>query len=251
MTTALQPNAATDDVKRKVAIVAGVVYLFKFIIVVYANFGIYDRLVVQGNAIETMRNIVASPILFRMGIVTDLIYAACFVVLMGSLYTILEDVNKRVVMLATLWQAIYIASWVALTQQFFDVLRIVNGPSYAEAFNPEQLGSLSRIFLAARFDRYYGGLMFYALGSTAFNYLWYKSGYIPKSLAMFGIISCGWCVLCAIVYLVYPGFGDVLNIWFYDTFMAIFDITLSIWLLTKGLKFSYADKGTQHVSAHT
>lgn len=229
-------NFTIDESQRSAAKFAGAAYLCTFVIVVYANYGIYDPLHVQGNAAETAKRISENKHLFRFGIVLDLLYAIGFTVLLSSLYTILKDVNKRVATLAVIWQLIYVIVWVGFTLKFFDALRLASGAKYLEAFGTEELSSLSRLFLWARFDRYYGVLLFYSLGSMLFNYLWFKSRYIPKALAMYGIVTCAWCALCAIAYLLYPNLGNVLNLWLYDFPMALFDMTLSVWLLVKGLK---------------
>jgi hypothetical protein len=44
--------------------------------VVFAQFGIHDRLIVEGNAAETARNIMAHERLFRIGIACDLMWPA-------------------------------------------------------------------------------------------------------------------------------------------------------------------------------
>lgn len=229
-------NFTIDESQRNAAKFAGVAYLCTFVIVVYANYGIYDPLHVQGNAAETAKRIFENKHLFRFGIVLDLLYAIGFTVLLSSLYTILKEVNKRVATLAGIWQLIYVIVWVAFTLKFFDALRLASGAKYLEAFATEELSSLSRLFLWARFDRYYGVLLFYSLGSMLFNYLWFKSGFIPKALAMWGVIACAWCAVCTITYLIYPELENMLDLWFYDTPMALFDLTLSVWLLVKDLK---------------
>ncbi len=222
--------------KQHAAKVLGIAYLSTFVIVVYANFGIYDPLHVAGDAGETARRIADNKHLFRFGIVLDLIYAIGFTVLISSLYTILIDTNRRIALVATLWQLVYVVAWVVITLKFYDALRLASRVKYLSVFGDEHLYSLARLFLSGRFDRYYGVLLFYALGSTLFNYLWYKSGYVPRWLALYGMIACAWCAICAMAYLIYPDLEKILHLWLYDTPMALFDITLSVWLLTQGLK---------------
>lgn len=228
-----------DESQEKAAKLVGIAYLSTFIIVVSVNYGIYDPLHVPGNATETAKRIWENKHLFRFGIVLDLLYAIGFTVLLTSLYTILKDINRRMAILASVWCLVYTIAWVVLTLKFFDALRLMAGSNYLQVFPEENLAALSRLFLNARFDRYYGVLLFYMLGSTMFNYLWFKSGYIPKALAATGMVTCAWCAICAVIYLIYPGFENVLNIWLYDMPMALYDIVLSVWLLTKGLRSSF------------
>lgn len=225
-----------DLPKQNAAKFAGVAYLFTFVLVVYTNFGIYDQLNVPGKATETARKILTNEYLFRSGILADLIYAIGFIILISSLYTILKEVNQRIVTLAALLQLVYVITWVTLTLKFFEALRLISGVNYLKVFDEESLNALSKLFLSARFDRYYGVLVFYSLGSAIFNYLWLKSGYIPRPLAILGIVACIWCTICAVAFLIYPEFQNIINLWLFDLPMAFFDMTLSVWLLTKGLR---------------
>ena len=225
-----------DTAKRTSAKLVGIAYLSTFIIVVFANFGIYDPLHVAGNATETANRIFANQHWFRFGIVLDLIYATGFTILISSLHTILQEIDRRLSLLACIWYLVYVITWVVLTLKFFDALRLSSGAKYLQVFADENSSALARLFLFARFDRYYGVLLFYAMGSTLFNILWFKSGYIPRALALWGILACAWCVFCAVVYLIYPDFEKHVNLWAFDLPMALFDMTLSVWLLIKGLK---------------
>lgn len=229
-------STTIDDSQRKAAKLAGFAYLFTFITVVYTNFGIYNKLNVPGNATGTAKNILANVSLFRTAIIADMIYAAGFVLLLVALYTMLKNINRTMALLAGVWQLIYVITWVAITIKLFDSLRLIEGTNYLQVFNAEQLNSLSKLFLGARFDRYYGVLMFYSLGATFFNYLWFKSKFIPRPLALWGIVASAWCVFCAITFIIFPDFNTIVNDWYFDFPMALFDITLAFWLLIKGLK---------------
>ena len=80
-----------DESQCKAARVAGFTCLFTTATVVFANFGIHERLIVAGNAAETARNIMAHKRLFRISIACDLIYCAGLVVLLTALYVILNQ----------------------------------------------------------------------------------------------------------------------------------------------------------------
>jgi hypothetical protein len=62
-----------DDAQRAAARVAGLAYLIPTTFVIYANFGMRGRLMVAGDAAETMRRIAASAPLFRLSVVFDLV----------------------------------------------------------------------------------------------------------------------------------------------------------------------------------
>jgi Domain of unknown function (DUF4386) len=225
-----------DELQRKAAPVAGLAYLITFAIVVYVNFGIHDRLIVAGNAAETARNILAHERLFRVGIAGDLLYCAGVVVLLTALYVILRPVNRGLALLAAFWRLVWVLMWLIATLNLFDALRLLRGADYLRTFEVERLQALARLYLGTRFDYYYAGLLFMALASTVCGYLWLKSRYIPRSLAAFGLISSAFCVACTLVFYIFPNFDQIVNLWWFDFPMSIFDIALSFWLLTKGLR---------------
>jgi hypothetical protein len=101
---------------------------------------------------------------------------------------------------------------------------------------------LARLQIAANFDDYYVGLPFFGLAATVCAYLWLRSGYIPKTLAAFGVISSGWCVISAFIFLVFPNFNKVVNDYWFDSPMAIFELVVSVWLLFKGIGVSTRSK---------
>jgi Domain of unknown function (DUF4386) len=228
-------NTAIDDSQRSAAKVAGLAYLITFAAVVYVNFGIHDRLISENNA-ETARNILAHERLFRIGIAGDLIYCVGVVVLLTALYVILKPVNQGLALLAAFWRLVWVLMWLVMTLNHFDALRLLSGTDYSQALGAERLQALAALYLGTRFDYYYVGLLFGALASTVCGYLWFKSCYIPRGLAMFGVISSAFCVACTLVFYVFPHFDKIVNLWWFDTPMGLFDIALSFWLLFKGLR---------------
>jgi len=224
-----------DESQRKAAKVAGFAYLITFATVVYVNFGIHARLIVENNA-ETARNVLGHERLFRIGIAGDLIYCAGVVVLLTALYMILKPVNRGLALLAAFWRLVWVLMWLVMTLNLFDALRLLRGADYLRAFESERLQALAKLYLSTSFDYYYVGLLFGALASTVCGYLWFKSRYIPRALAAFGVISSAFCVACTLVFYIFPNFDKIVNLWWFDTPMGLFDIALSFWLLFKGLR---------------
>jgi len=226
---------AITDSQRKAARVAGLAYLLPVIAVMIANLGIHARLIVAGNLAQTARNIVVHERLFRVSIACELFYSVGVVVLLAALFVILEPVNRNLALLAAFARFVYAATWVLMTLELFEVLRLLSGAEYLRAFEVDRLQALAKLSLRARFDEYYAGLLFYAIASTVCAFLWLQSHYIPKALAAWGVISSAWCAACTLVLFVFPTFPSVVNLWWFDTPMAIFEIATSFWLLFKGL----------------
>jgi hypothetical protein len=74
-----------EPAQHTAAKVAGFAYLFTFARVVFAQFRIHDRLIIEGNTTETARNILAHERLFRISIACDLINCFGVVVLLAAL----------------------------------------------------------------------------------------------------------------------------------------------------------------------
>lgn len=228
--------SAIDESQRKAARVAGLAYLLPMIAVVFANFGVNDRLIVAGNAVETARNILAHERLFRIGIACQLIYSAGVVVLLTALYVILKPLSRNLALLATFWRLVYALMWVLMTVKLFYALRLLGGADYLRVLEAERLQALARLDLAACFDDYYVGLLFYGLGSAVSSYLWFKSSYIPRALAALGVISSAWCATCTFLFIIFPDFTKAVNLWWFDSPMGLFEIATGFWLLFKGIK---------------
>ena len=63
----------------------------------------------------------------------------------------------------------------------------------------------------------------------------------PRALAAFGVISSAFCVACTFVFYIFPHFAKIVNLWWFDSPMGIFDIELSFWLLFKGIRAPIAE----------
>ncbi len=225
-----------DESQRKAARVAGFTFLFAMAIVVIANYGISFRLSVPGNAAETARNIMAHETLFRINIACNLLYGATIGVLLTALYVILKPVDRNLALVAAFCRLVVALMWGVTALNMLGALRLLGGGTYLSVFEADQLQALARLHLDAGYDAYYIGLPFWTLASTVCSYLWFKSRYIPRALAAFGVISSAWCVFCAFAFLISPNFQNTVHPMWFDMPMVIFEMALGFWLLFKGLR---------------
>jgi len=227
-----------DNSQRTAAKVAGISGLLTVAIVVFANYVLLNPLIVPGNAVETARNIVAHETQFRITAVCFLIYSAAVRFLLTALHLLLRPVKQGLPFVRALFRLVFALLWLLPTPNMFGALRHLGSPSWLQVLQADRLQTLARLHLAANFDDYYAGLPFFGLAATVCSYLWLRSNYIPKSLSIFGLISSAWCVVCALVFLIFPHFNKTVNDYWFDSPMALFELALSLWLLFKGLKLS-------------
>ena len=196
--------ATIDNSQRLAAKIAGVSGLLAFPIVVIGNYALLSPLVVTGNAAE-------------------------------ALYVIFRPVDRILALIGALFRLVFALLWLRAPLNLLSALRLLGTASYLQVFEADRLQALARLQIAANFDDYYIGLPFFGLAATVCSYLWLKSGYIPKALAAFGLISSAWCVICAFVFLILPNFNKVVNDYWFDSPMALFELAVSFWLLFRGL----------------
>jgi hypothetical protein len=226
--------SAIDESQRKAARVAGFTFLFAIVVVVIANYGINFRLIVPGNAVDTARNIMAHETLFRLNIACNLIYVVNVLALLAALYVILKPVNRNLALVAAFCRLVYALMWCITALNTLGALRLLGDAAYLPVFEADQLQTLARLHISI--DAYYVGLPFWGLASTVSSCLWFKSRYIPRALAAFGVISSFWCVICAFAFIVFPHFETTVNAYWFDMPLVIFEMALGFWLLIKGLR---------------
>jgi hypothetical protein len=225
-----------DESQRTAARIAGLAFPIAFATAVAVNFGIMFRLI-RDNPAETAGNIRAHETLFRIGVAGDVVYCVGVVVVLAALYVILKPVNQNLALLVAFGRLIHGLTWLLVTVNLFTALRLLTDADYSGAFGRDQVSSLAELYLN-NYDAYYVGLLFWGLAGTVGSYLWFKSNYIPRSLAVFGVISSAWCVCCTFLLYVFPNFPKFVNLWWFDSPMGVFELALSFWLLFKGLRVS-------------
>src|SRR2546428_2309809 len=234
--------ARIDNSQRTAAKIAGVAGLLAFILVVFGNYVLLNPLIVPRNAVDTARNILAHQTQFRVALICFITYGVGAIVLLTALYVVLAPVNRGLALAGALFRLVFAMLWLLAPLNSLAALRLLGDASYLKVFEPDRLQALARVQLAGSFDDYYVGLPFFGMAATVCAYLWLKSQYIPRGLALFGVIGSAWCVLCAFVYLIFPNFNKIVNDYIFDSPMALFELIVSIWLLVKGLKLPEPDQ---------
>jgi hypothetical protein len=236
----MTPPGGIDGSQRKAARIAGLANLLAVATVVVAQYVLFGPLIVRGDAAATARNILAHERLFRLSVTFDLLYVVGVLVLIAALYVILKPVSPGLALLAAICRLVYALTWVALAMSLFAGVRLLGDSSSRSVFGAGGVSAVARLYFGRGFEAYYVGLPFYALASTVCSWLFLWSGYIPKALAVFGLISSAWCVACAFLYIVSPDFGRGINPYWFDSPMAFFEMAASVWLLLRGLRTSGA-----------
>jgi hypothetical protein len=226
----------TDAIQRKWARVVGFSYVFALLPSIFSEFYVSGRLMVSDNAIATAQNIIAHERLFRLGIASNLLVFAADVLLVTALYVVLERVNRRLALLAVFFRLIETTILFVAVLNDFDVLRLLSGASYLTTINPDQLAALARVSIGAHTSAYGVALLLFGFGSPVFCYLWLRSGYIPKPLAVWGLLASVWIGICSFAFIVFPELRQVISIGYYGGPIFLFELTIGLWLLIRGVR---------------
>src|SRR6266550_921010 len=202
-----------DNSQRTAAKVAGVTGLLAFILVVFGNYVLLNPLIVPRNAVDTARNILAHQTQSRVALICFITYGIGAIVLLTALYVVLAPVNRGLALAGALFRLVFAMLWLIAPLNSLAALRLLGDASYLKIFEPDRLQAIARVQLAGSFDDYYVGLPFFGLAATVCAWLWLKSKYIPKGLAIFGVVASAWCVFCAFIFLIFPHFNEIVNDW--------------------------------------
>ena len=202
---------------KRIARIGGVLYLIIIVLGILGEMFVRSKLIVSGDVTTTANNIMASPLLWRLGIAGDLLMHVCDVGFIVVLYILLKPVNKNLVLLAVLFTLIQSAVLVAYKIKLCEALFLLGNEDYLKAFEPQQLHSLA--------------------------YLAIKSGYIPK---IFGIMLqiAGLCYLTnSFALLLAPEIANkIFPAILFPSFIG--ELSLCVWLLVKGVNMPKWEKQT-------
>lgn len=202
---------------------------------IFSQVFVLGRIVVPGDAAATANNLLASEGLFRLGIAIDVITFVSDVVIAWAFYELLKSVDKA---LALLGAFLRIADGAILAVTTFNgliTLRLLSGVDYLHAFDASQLQSLARLFVSARGVGFDVGFVFLGSGSTVFAYLLFKSRYVPRALAGWGIFSSLALAVGSLAVILFPWFAANASM-IYMVPMFFYEVPLGLWFLIKGVR---------------
>jgi hypothetical protein len=222
---------------QKIARSAAVVFLLIFFLGMSTELFIRPGMIIPGDAAATIRNIVASEVLFRLSLVSDLIRQALLMLLPLILYKLLKPVNKTIALLMVIFALVCAPISLLNELNHFAVLLLTRGTGYLPAFNADQLNALVTFFLELR---QYGTFIaqFFSFWVLLLGYLIFKSGFLPRILGILLMIG-GLCyTVLAVLFFLAPTFNATII----GLFTFIAESIFYLWLLIKGVKVEEWEK---------
>lgn len=224
-------NHITEISQRKAAMIAGLGLLVMTILAIFANFLVFQKLIVPGDAATTANNIIASQGLFRIGICSFLIVAILDVVVAWALYVLLEPVNKSLALLTAWFRVVYAAIFATALNNLFGVLYLLTNADYLRVFETGQLHAQVMLSLNAFNDGWNIGLAIFGLHLVVLGYLVFRSGYMPGFLGILLIVAGLGYLIDSLGKILIPDYNITIAM-----FTFIGELLFMFWLLWKGAK---------------
>jgi len=207
----------------------GAAFLLQAVASLVSGLILFQPLIVSGNIIDSMTNIANNVLQMRASIVVEMITAIGIIILGVLLYLTLKKQNMKIALVALGLYLIEAALLAASRISAFSLLRI--SQESVIAGHPAYLQTLGNLFYESQSFGYDLHMLPFALGATLFYYLFFKSGFLPRVLSLWGLIAAP----LALVGILFALFGyDVPIVVFLPNLP--FELTIGVWLMVKGLR---------------
>jgi hypothetical protein len=214
---------------------AGVLYVVMGLLGWFSLMYIPGVFVVRGDATATARNIVNGELLFRFGILSQVVSQVLFVFLVLLLYDLFKDVDRKQGKLMVALVAISVAFELVNCLNLIAPLILLSGADFLSVFSKPQLDALAYAFLRLRNSGVNLVSILWGLWLLPLGILVIKSHFIPKILGMLLIVSCFAYVVGSITSIIAPDQMSVVSN-FTLPLGGLGELLIVLWLIIKGVK---------------
>jgi hypothetical protein len=194
-----------------------------------------NKLFVPGNAAATVNNIAAHELLFRFGIVADLLCGVILIFLVLAFYRLFKGVDQNLAVLVVILGGVMPAT--------IDFLNVVNdagaliavrGADFLSVFDKPQRDALAMLFLRLHAAEITGAEILWGLWLLPLALLVYRSRFLPRFLGV-------WLIIDGLAYVIISFTGWLLPRYqakvFNISMTALFgEVAIMLWLVIKGAK---------------
>lgn len=217
----------------------GLLYLLVIILAGFSQGYIRGSIFVTGDSVETASRILENHSLFRMGIVTDLLAFMIDAIISVLLYQLFKPINKSLTMVMASLRLIAhpaIASMNLINHYL--AYKVLNANAIMSTFNPEQLESLSALFLDAHSYGYLIAGAFFGIHCLLLGILIYKSNIFPKIFGGFMIGAAAGYLLETFGNFSIPGYEESTAL-IVGISAVLGEVSLTFYMLIQGAKKTY------------
>jgi len=213
---------------------AGLLYLLTSLMGFFSMGYVPGKLIVDGNAASTASNILASEMLFRLGIAGELIGQTGFIFVALALYDLVKGVNRRHASLMVMLIVVSVPIALLDVLNSIAALVLVRGADFLSAFEKPQRDALAMLFLTLHGRAFGIAEIFWGLWLFPLALLVYRSRFLPRFLGVWlAIAGLSWVVL-SLTSVLAPQYQS--KLYTYSQPAILGEIAFMLWLLIKGAK---------------
>jgi hypothetical protein len=194
---------------KKAARVAGLLYFLASLPAPFSLLYIPSVFMVMGDATATANKIRTTELLFRIGIVAELISATIFIFMGLAFYHLLKGVNKKHALL--MLTLVLISVPISYLNELNRVAALIlsNGAHFSSVLDQSQLDALVMAFFHLHGDGLLLAQIFWGLWLFPFGVLVYRSGFLPRILGVLLVPAGVGYVAASLTSLLSPPYGDI------------------------------------------
>lgn len=145
---------------QKYARLGGLLYLIIIVLGISSEFLFRGKLIVNGNAAATAQNIQGSPLLWRLGIVSEYLAISFTIILAMIYFFLLQPVDRKLNLLATLFRLVSIIVQVVVVLNLLNTLFFLDQSELLASFSIQQRYALADISIKSHTYGYGISLLF-------------------------------------------------------------------------------------------
>jgi hypothetical protein len=218
----------------KAARIAGAVYLSMVITAPFSLIYVPSKLIVRGDATATASSIIAHETLFRFSILGELVGHVIFICLGIALYRLLSNVNRTWALLMVSFVLVSAAVGFLNTLNNIGALVLFHGGEFLSVLDKSQRDALAYFFLRLHSQGEFTNEIFWGLWLFPFGLLVFRSGFLPRFLGVWLIISCFAWIVLSVTALLFPSYYETAFRFAQPVLFS--ELAIMLWLLVKGAK---------------
>lgn len=229
-------NTPTEKALQAYARLAGFLYLFVMAAFVIP-FVITGSLSAPGDFAQTAHNVMASEFLYRSALAIFMLGVVGIILLSGAFYALFRAIDPSLAVIALalrIVEAVFMGVGVVLRFSALD-----NYAGAADALGNRE--ALHQLIFSAVGATYNVGFACLSLGSTLFFYLFFRSRYIPRALAGFGVLASLLLGVSTFAVVLIPARMAGLEMIAMAP-LGIAEVTTGLWLLIAGVNLKHSTR---------
>jgi hypothetical protein len=190
---------------------AGLLYLVVAVVATVGLVYLPRGLIVSGDASATAARIVASELLFRIRIASELVSTTLMLFLVLAIYRLFKGVHEAQARLMVALVAVGVPIAYLLVLNDIAALIVFKSPDFLSVFGKPQLDALGYLFLRIHTQGGPLATIFWGLWLFPFGVLVIRSGFIPRVFGFLLILNSVAYVVNSATLLLVPQYGSIVS----------------------------------------